>query len=214
MDEEQKATQPAPPAPTVLGPGSIPNAVAAEYTPALEGATRDEIVTILNPMTTDFVARVGVTQNAPMPVRINNPQGFPTRNEADLAAKGISGFRNPDLKGGKVHIANDVLVPAGQTIRQPGDIAQVIVKQMITTILSVRGEKLRLADPESRRNVEKEIIQSRTPMSDLFGSAGGPVSVEEQLKAAVDQANEGLGQEPAFPEAKRLGRPPKAQDAT
>lgn len=184
--------------PTTIGPGAVSNVEVAEYEPVLNTATRDELVEILNPMTVGFVARVGVTKQAMTPVRINNPQGLSTKTEADLAAKGIPGFRNPDLGGGKVHITNDVPIPAGGTIKQPGDVAQVIVKQLITAVISLRGDKLKIADPAARRAVEQEVIVSRRPMSDLFG-ATGPISVEDQLKAAVDAANQDSG-EPIFPE--------------
>ncbi len=186
-----------PVAPTVVGPGSIPEARVAEFEPTLNNATRDELVEILNPMTIDFIARVGVTKQGNMPVRINNPQGLSTKTEADLAAKGIPGFRNPDLGGGKVHIANDVRIPAGQTIKQPGDVAQIIVKQLITAVISIRGNKLSIADPKTREDVEREVIINRRPMSELFG-LGGPVSVEDQMQQAVEAANK--GNETIFPE--------------
>ncbi len=208
--DEAKATKSTAPIPTTLGPGSIPQA-QAEYEPALEGATRDEIVEILNPMTYDFEAKVGVTKSAMMPVRINNPNNTSIRTEADLAAKGIPGFRNPDKGGGVVHIANNVSIPAGTTIKQPGDVAQVIVRQLITTVISIRGDKLKISDPETRRRVEKEVIISRRPMSELFG-AGGPITVEEQMAAAVEQANKVTSEERGFPSVeepkpKAKGRP-------
>lgn len=199
---DETTTQSPAPIPSAVGPGAAPEPQITSWTPALEGATRDEIITILNPLTVDFEGRVGVTQNAMMPVRINNPQGFPTNSESALAAKGISGFRNPDLKGGRVHIANKVTIPAGQTVRQPGDVAQVLVKQLVTAILSIRGEKMKIADAEARRKVEDEIIIHRQAMSDLFGSAGGPVSVEEQLRQAVERANQENTAEEVFPQLK------------
>jgi len=184
--------------PTVLGPGAQP-AAQAEYEPSLNGATRDEVVEILNPMTFDFMAKVGVTKTAMTAVRINNPNNTSIRTEADLAAKGIAGFRNPDKGGGVVHIANNVPIPAGTTIKQPGDVAQIIVKQLITAVISIRGDKLKISDPETRRQVENEVIVSRRPMSELFG-AGGPITVEEQMKAAVEAANKSNSEEQGFPD--------------
>lgn len=217
LDEKVEAPKSTAPLPGSIGPGSLA-APAAEYTPTLEGATRDEVVEILNPMSVDFVARVGVTKTAMMPVRINNPNNTSIQTESDLASKGIPGFRNPDLGGGRVHVANDVPIPAGTTIKQPGDVAQVIVKQLITAIISMRGDKLKIADAETRRNVEREVIMSRRPMSELFGGSG-VITVEEQMAAAIEQANK-TTDEPAFPEItqtkmtvedgpKRMGRPPK-----
>ncbi len=200
MAEDETRKTPAPALPTILGPGAIPEA-QAEYEPTLNGATRDEIIEILNPMTYDFVAKVGVTKTAMMPVRINNPNNTSIKTEGDLAAKGVGGFRNPDLGGGKVHIANPVPIPAGTTIKQPGDVAQVIVKQLITAVISIRGDRLKISDPETRRNVEREIIISRRPMSELFG-AGGPITVEEQMRAAVEQANKTSSEEQGFPDVK------------
>jgi hypothetical protein len=155
------------------------------------------LIEILNPMTYDFIARVGVTKTAQMPVRINNPNNTSIKTEGDLAAKGIPGFRNPDKGGGVIHIANNVNIPAGTTIKQPGDVAQVIVKQLITAVISVTGDKLRISDPETRRQAENRIIVSRRPMSELF-SAGGPVTVEQQMAAAVEAANR-VTEEQGFP---------------
>ncbi len=200
---DETTTQSARPLPTTVGPGSLPE-ISTEYVPTLEYATRDEVIEILNPMTVDFVAQVGVTKTANMPVRINNPNNTSIKTEADLAAKGIPGFRNPDKGGGVIHVANKVPIPAGTTIRQPGDVAQIIVKQLITAVISLRGQNIMLADPETRRNVEREVIISRRPMSELFG-AGGPMTVDEQMAAAIEKANE-VAQEEAFPELKRKAK--------
>lgn len=206
MADETTAQSPRP-LPTTIGPGSAPPA-QAEYIAALEGATQDEVVEILNPMTVDFVGQVGITKTAMMPVRINNPNNTSIKTESDLAAKGIPGFRNPDKGGGIIHVTQPVPIPAGTTIKQPGNVAQVIAKQLITAIIGVRGDKLRIADPETRRNVEKEIILSRRPMAELFG-VGGPITVEEQMSAAIEKANH-TAEEAAFPqlklEEKRIGR--------
>ncbi len=196
---DEKTTQSAPPAPTVVGPGAILE-TQAEYEPTLNNATRDEVVEILNPMTVDFMARVGVTKTTMMPVRINNPNNTSIKTESDLAAKGIPGFRNPDKGGGIIHVANPVPIPAGQTIKQPGDVAQVIVRQLITAVISMRGLQLKISDPETRRKVENEVIISRRPMSELFG-AGGPITVEEQMTAAIEKANDAT-QEQGFPQLK------------
>lgn len=185
------------PLPDTLGPGSTPER-AADYEPALDGATRDEVIEILNPLTQQFVAKIGVTRTAMMPVRIGkNPSGQ-NFTESDMGRVGISGFRNPDKGGGVVHIENRVPIPPGTTIKQPGDVAQVIVRQLISTVLSVRGEKHKLADPVARRQVEQEIIISRRPMSELFGG-GGPMTVDEQMRAAIEKAND-QATEPEFPQ--------------
>ena len=196
---DETTPQSATPAPTIIGPGAVLE-TQAEYEPALNNATRDEVVEILNPMTIDFMAKVGVTKTAMMPVRINNPNNTSIKTEADLAAKGIPGFRNPDKGGGVIHVANSVPIPAGQTIKQPGDVAQVIVRQLITTVIALRGDKLKISDPETRRKVESEVIISRRPMSELFG-AGGPITVEEQMRAAIEKAND-ASQEQGFPQLK------------
>ena len=184
------------PLPIVVGPGTGTQKTN-DYEAALAGATRDEVVEILNPLTMDFIARVAVTKTAMMPVRIGrNPSGSPF-NESDLERSGVTGFRNTDKGGGVVHIVNDITIPAGTTIRQSGDVAQVIVKQLINAVLQIRGDKHKLADPVSRREVEAEVIISRRPMSELFGG-GGPITVEEQMKAAIEKANT-QATEPEFP---------------
>lgn len=189
-----------------IGPGTIEPATA-DYIPALDGATRDEIVEILNPLDRDFIARVGVTRNAHMPVRITPNVSGEEFREADLSRAGITGFRNKDLGGGRVHVSNTVRIPAHGRIRQPGDVAQIIVKQLVTAIIQMRDEKLKIADPATRKAVENEVIISRRSMSELFGAAG-PMTVDEQIEAKVREAND----EAAFPDA-NLSPEPEGQDA-
>ncbi len=197
MADETASAKSAIAAATTIGPGAVPEQ-SAEYEPALNNATRDEVVEIFNPLTVDFIAKVGVTKTTMMPVRIVNSSGNPNFSESDLAARGVSGFRNPDKGGGVLHIANNVPIPAGGTIKQPGDVAQTIVRQLITAVISLSGDKLRISDPETRRQAESRIILSRRPMSELFGG-GGPVTIEQQMAQAVEKANAPIDEQ-GFPE--------------
>lgn len=182
----------------VVGPGAIPD-MPTDVRPSLEGAEADEYVEILNPLSDDFMFAVGVTRTVNAPVRIVQTPGLESaiKTEADLARAGLSGFRNADLGGGRTHIQNRSVIQAGGTIKLPGNEAQVVIKQLVNEIMQREGNKLMLADPHARWEIEQRIIISRRSMADLMGGSG-PVSVTDQLKEAL--ARDSATNELAFPD--------------
>lgn len=170
--------------------------------PVLEGASEYEYVTILNPLSVDFWGKVAITRpvNAPINISDDGSGGQMTLNEADVRRNYGLNLRNKDHIG-RVNVINRVCIPAGQTINVLGSEAQVIVRQLVTEILSREGKKLMLADPFQRHEVEQRVVLSRRSVNDLMDGSG-PMAVQEQLRGAVDKLNveEKMIDEPAFPD--------------
>jgi hypothetical protein len=162
----------------------------------LEGASEYEYVTILNPLSVDFVGMVGTTRQANTPFTIHNPTTS-TRSESDVVRNYGLDLKNPSHTG-RINIVNRVPIPSGKTINLLGNEAQVVVRQLVTEILAREGKKLHIADPTARHEVEKRIIITRRNVNDILGS--GPINVQDQLKDAVDSLNaQEAPSEPEFP---------------
>lgn len=184
------------------GPGAIEEAQVAPK-PVLEGANEYEYVTILNPLSVDFYAKVAITRPANMPMEIRNDGsgGQMTLSEQDVQRNYGLNLRNKDHVG-RVNIINRVHIPAGKTINLLGNEAQVVARQLVTEIMQRENKRLMLADAYQRNLVEQRIVLSRRSVNDIL-DGNGPVQVQEQLQDAVTNLNtaqELITDEPAFPE--------------
>lgn len=177
------------------GPGAISDEQIAP--PALlDGASDLEYIEVLNPLSVDFIGKFGIEKPIDVPIRLQAPQGTTalTVNEAALAANyGLSGFKNPDHRA-SAKITNTTTIKAGKTLRLRGSEAQVVVRQLVNEIIQREGNKLFIADPTTRRGVEKRIIIKRGSINELMG--GAPLTVIDQVQQAVKESNE----ETEFPE--------------
>lgn len=208
------------------GPGSVDE---TQINPGalLDGASDYEFVEVLNPLSVDFIGKFGVEKPVNVPIKFQAAQGTTalTVDEAGLASNyGLGGFKNPDHNS-LAKITNTVRIKAGQTLRMRGGEAQVVVRQLVNEIIQREGDKLFIADPTTRNNVEKRIIIDRGSINELMGAA--PVSVSEQVTTAIKDSNEqefpdaadpgaseasGSGGAEAEPPQRRApGRPKKAE---
>lgn len=189
MDDQPKVSDKA------AGPGAI-DIPGESPAPLLEGASEYEYIEILNPLSVEFIGQFGLSKAANTPIKITTSREAPgvTKNEEDVRRNYGLDLNNPDHRG-TVHIINKVNIQAGKTIRLLGNEAQVVVNQLVTEIMQRNGDRLLLADPFARNQVEKTIIMSRGYLQDILGSA--PVSIQDQLKNALDKESNG---EQTFPD--------------
>lgn len=180
------------------GPGAIIEQGEAPK-PLLEGASEYEYVTVLNPLSVDFVGLVGVSRPANMPfqIRKDGMTSTVTENEQDMVRNYGMSLKNKDHTG-RISVQNRVVIPSGKTVNLLGNEAQVIVSQLVDEIMQRRRQNLLLADPNARRNVEEEVVISRRGVNDLLGR--GPITVQEQLRDAVEATNQEDNRGPEFPE--------------
>lgn len=211
------------------GPGAVPETGVSPL-PLLEGATDYEVVEILNPLQVDFTGLVGITRPVNVPFEIHS-DGITTttsRTEGDvMRTYGTGALKNPDYPS-KGHIQQRVKIPSGKTIRLQGAQAQVIVRQLVSEIMSREGNQLLMADAFARNLVEQRIILRRNGIQEIMDA---PQDISTQMANAVSKLNEapheeefaGLRQNDTIqtnpnPEltsdssdvARKPGRPPKA----
>lgn len=214
--------------PQAAGPGSVENNLIAPA-PLLEGATDSELITILNPLTVDFVGLIGVDKAIDAPFQIRKTVGAEgvSMTESDVRTNYGLSLKNKDHMS-RMSITNKVVIPSGKTYNLQGSAAKVVVHQLVNEIMQREGNNLKLADPSARHEVEERIIISRGSISDLLGNA--PQTVQQQINQAVDKANEAQDEQEEFPDVgtpetstesadsgsdatthqkRRVGRPPK-----
>lgn len=173
----------------VVGPGSrIQNGETPE--PMLQGASEYEYVTILNPLTDDFVVQVAqdVPVNMPFEIRKDNSRktSVATTDERMATLNYGLNLKNPDHTAHK-SIFNTTIIPAGGTMNFKGSDAQVVVRQLITEIMQRRGTARKLHDPHAREEIEKKIIISRGSVQDLMDS--NITSQQQQINKALNESN-------------------------
>lgn len=194
------------------GPGAFADEGIAPR-PMLEGASDQEYADVVNLLSVDFIGKVAQSRPVNAPVNISISSNVPgmTRSENDVRNNYGLDLRNPDHQG-KAHIVNKIVLRAGETKRLPGNVASVVVGQLVSEIMARRGQKLQLADLFARHHVETEVIVSRGLINDLMSSA--PMSAQERIDIAMkEQPHEEFpdlnGSTGATPE----GRPDSAGDS-
>lgn len=170
---------------SVIGPG----AQVQEETnikPLLEGASEMEFVTVLNPLTDDFQVRVAQSIPVNMPFEIRDKTGM-VQSERDVTSLYGLPLKNPDHQAQK-YIYNDTIIPAGESKRFRGDMAQVAVRQLVNEIMQREKNNRMMADPTARREVELRIIKDRGYVQDIMEN--GLKSHQQVINETIDKSNE------------------------
>lgn len=173
--------------------------------PVLEGMGESVVVEVFNPLTDNFRAKFSRSL----------PQA-PNLSEQDRRVAEIGGIDVRKQGGVLGHTsAQYIEIPAGKTLKLPGDIAQVVVRQMTTYIIQQRGKKGQVSDPTLRREVEEEIVVNYKTM--LQNQTLQP---EEQFQKQIDELNnpdseeniKQLVEEPSFPTEADNGSTPEVPE--
>lgn len=178
-----------------VGPGAEPD-YGEEPRPLLEGAGPDEYVTILNPLSDDFVAKVGVTKPVAAPISMASSQDAPgvTRTEQDVRSNYQLDLRNPDYQA-QQNVSASVTLPAGKHTRLLGDVAQVALRQLVNEMMSRENKRASLADPYARREYEQTCVISRGSLNEIVQAR----TVDEQINEALNKETN----EEEFPELRK-----------
>lgn len=187
----------------LVGPGAIKqNEVAPD--PSLKGASEQEYVEILNPLTDDFMVQVAQDVPVNMPFQVRHDESgrvqYLSKNESDVRTNYGLNLKNPDHTGRK-QIYNNTVIPAGKSKIFRGNEAQVVVKQIVNEILQRRGKNGRrlISDPVQRREIEDEIIVRRGFVQELMDS--NFQSERAQTTQAINKANEVTDEFPGLNES-------------
>lgn len=191
------------------GPGAIPDN-GTDVRPLLEGASEYEYVTIFNPLSVDFIGMVGVSRASSTPFEVRKSAGAVaqlTTNEQDVARNYGLSLKNPDHQG-RNNIIQKVTLPSGKYTNLLGSEAQVIVRQLVNEIMQREKNSLKLADPHERNLVEQRVIIEKKSINDMLGR--GPMTVQDQLRDAVDDSNKQLEEQTDEPEFPAVAQPRSA----
>jgi len=182
----------------LVGPGAVreqPKIAAS----SLDGATGQEYVTILNPLSDDFAVMVGQSRpvNLPFQIRKDGNTDVTSNTEQDVQrAYGIT-LKNRDHTG-VTHITNTTIILSGQTKNFLGNEAQVAVRQLVNEIMQREGNQKLLSDPYLRKEVEDRIIIKRGTVNELM-LGDNPISQQQQVIDALNRSNEVAHEEVQFP---------------
>lgn len=172
-----------------IGPGAQQDEQVAPD-PKLQGASEFEYVTVFNPMSADFAARVGQDVAVDVPFEIQQDKSGQTqaltKTEGDASQRYGLSLKNPDFKGRR-HVHRDLIIPAGGSLNLRGNDAQVVVRQLVNEILQRQGEQRFIADPVKRREIEDSVILERGSIEDIM--AARMQTPQQQANAAIDASN-------------------------
>lgn len=162
----------------------------SDIKPILNGVGEDKVVGVINPLPQDFRVQYArsLVQAAPL-----SPEGQFAREKAGLV---LSKDSRP-----VAHVAQFLILKAGETKNLPGDIAQTAVRQLTTYIIGVRyaGQRHKpIADPHMRNQVEQEIIvyvKDNTEILNQLNDQDYTNRQLQQLEITNNHVND-TGQEP------------------
>lgn len=157
----------------------------------LDGIGESFVVEIFNPLSVAF--RVKYSRSI--------PQAFaPTEQEKKAAELIGAPLSRPDSLSQTVQY---LLLEPGKTMRLPGNVAQVAVRQLVTEILQRRGQRNKLADGFARKGVEDEIVLSVKPMMDWVNQPSPQTTFDNKLaelnNPSIQEVNTNKASEEAFP---------------
>jgi len=129
------------------------------------------IVKVLNPLSRDFTWTVA-----------RSVSELDSRYEdTHIAKMGLRNDMHPTLK----HVTQSITLPQGRAMNLPGDVAQVVVKHLVDEIMSLRGHKATIGDPELRRGIEEEVVMNTEDLRSQLST----LNVEEQLNKQIADLN-------------------------
>ena len=153
-----------------------------DFKPMLMGMGESVIVTVHNPLTSDFRVQYArsVVQSAPSASYLK-----PKEKEV-LDKSGIT--VDKDFGQSQAHSVQYLVLKSGQTINLPGDIAQKAVRQLVNYMIQTRNKgnnSMPLADAFTRHEVEQEIIVNISDNMTFFN----PGTPEEKTQDQITKLN-------------------------
>lgn len=140
--------------------GDLDVAIGQDFVPSIAGFGMEKTVTVFNPMPADF--QVKYTRSA----AINAPLSESAQFAREKAGLDLS--RRGQVQG---HTSHTLILKAGSVTNLPGDIAQIAVQKLITTIIQTRnddgsydfdgrgGHKNLISDGDMRQSIQDEVIK-------------------------------------------------------
>jgi len=161
----------------------------------LAGVNEHDVVTVHNPLDTEFTGRVARSV-------VTRAQSSPQHQTGNSQADAFLSQIKPDGPGSVAHVQQQIVLQPGQTMRMPGDVARVVVRQLVKELMQRKGAKKRMADPMAVMQFEKEVVLDHQNMLENMSVE----SAEQRLTRQLDELNDTpqgaekvAASEPAFP---------------
>ena len=169
--------------------GDIPEAVATEYKPALDGIGEEKVVGVYNPLPHDF--RVNFARQQAY-------RQLPDPNRQFARERGLGNMDKPNPRD---YTTQTLVLSAGKIKNLPGDIAQIAVRKLVNTIIQTRNNdgsydfesggqnKAFVPDPELRRTTEAEVIKYIKDATEFFNQPIQPPTPQERTNQQIEAMN-------------------------
>jgi len=148
----------------------------------LEGITEHDVVTVHNPLSDKFVGKVA---RSVVTRRPGNPQQHTGNSTADAF---LNGIQSGIVQGGHqsmAHVQQTIEFKAGQTLRLPGDVARVVVRQIVKEMMQRSKQKKLMADPHAFMECERRVVLNHESMLSNLSVE----TVEERLQRQLNEMN-------------------------
>lgn len=140
----------------------------------LEGLGESVVVEVFNPLKVPFRAKFARSL----------PQAPQLSEQEKKISQQIGASLSKDQGQGQSHATSYIILQPGETKKLPGNVAQVVVRQMVTYIIQQRGNRGLVSDPKLRRDVEKELVINYRSMIQTQ-----TLTPEEKFQAQLDELN-------------------------
>lgn len=147
--------------------------VTQDIKATLDGIGADYVVEVYNPLHLPFRAKFA--RSVVQPPRLHPDQAEHLRKMANL---GVPVSKETP----QAHQSTYLILQPGGTLKLPGDVAQVVVRQLVNEILQRTGKKKGLADAFARQQVEQDIIQNYTAIIQATQTSDPQDSFDRQLQ--------------------------------
>lgn len=165
----------------------------------LEGITEHDVVTVHNPLSTPFDAKVARSVVAPRHNINNQPTG---NGAADAFMQGLQGGIARGGHQSISHVQQTITLKPGQTLRLPGDVALVVVRQLVKEMMQRQKAKKLMADPHMFMEYERKVVLNHESMLSNLNIETAQERLNrqlEELNSTPQATNEVAKDEQPFP---------------
>lgn len=137
----------------------------------LQNVNELDIIEVHNPLSEDFTGEVA--------------RSVVVASNSQVISEKYGIAKNP-LHQPQQHVVQKVVIKSGQTLRLPGDVAKVVVDQLVRKIMMKEGNTKLMADAHAFMEVERRVVINH---SKVYGNEETS-SVENRLQQQIDDLNQ------------------------
>jgi hypothetical protein len=146
------------------------------------------VVQVHNPLSDDFTWQVARSV-------VQYDQRY---EDQTISALNMRNTSHPTMQ----HVTQKITIPAGSTMKLPGDVAQVVAKHLVDEIMNREGHKQTIGDPHLRKEVEERILLNINDLRSKISTQSIADQLDQQIRDLNQEetvAEEATTNEQAFP---------------